>query len=627
MSEKKLEQDAVVQAFMTPLNSAQEIRDWVLTYIDIDLPLGHIDPDSNSSPAEWMWQAYRTYRYNEGDKVPGYIVLSSRDSYKTLTESIFAVLAMSHFGATIAHLAAIESQAKKAVTYVSDFIKRVTPYLAAHGKTVDAENKRQVVIVDDKGRRAYVNVIIATLQGANSEHTNILTIDEVDVMRFPKAYEEAKFIPGYDGATGQQPLTIKTSTRKFAFGMMEKEIDRSKESGEVLLRWNILDVTERCPKSRHKPDLPKVDRYIHPKLPLRNYSPEEYESIPEEKQSEYVKINAYAGCADCKLLPVCQMRLAHRPPGDRGGLYKPIAFTISQFKKFDADMAEAQLMCWKPSSHGLIYARYDETPKKGNLLSIKDAWDLFVGGAMAAPKGITLRQLVDVMLQKGIKFEAMGDWGYRHAFALVVGCQVMGQWWLVDSISVPGLDPDQQVSAARALRDRYKIRRWYMDPSQPGMMAMFKKNGMPCKKFTKDVQLGIACVKTQVVDAMNVRRLMVLDHEGNDWLKQGFKKHHYKLDSEGEPTNEPDDDEYADIMDSVRYGGQNLFGKGGRPIVGADQAAPPRQGLHGGPGLAAHEQVYESWITQRARALATQGEASGSNNNKTIFWTFGGDDS
>lgn len=626
MSERKVEQDAIAQAFLAPLNSAEEVRDWVLNYLDIELPMGHIDPDSNSSPAEWIWEAYHTYRFNLGDQKRGYIILSARDCYKTLSESIFAVLAMAHFGATIAHLAAIEAQAKKAVSYVSSFIKKIAPYLAAHGKTVDAENKRQIVIVDSKtGRQAYVNVIIATLQGANSEHTNILTIDEVDVMRFPKAYAEAKFIPGYDGATGQFPITIKTSTRKFAFGMMEKEIENIPNSGDTLLRWNIIDVTERCPKKRHRPDLPKVQRYIHPKLPLRNLSPEEYDSLQEEKKSEYSKIEAYAGCASCPLLPVCRTRLAHRPPGDRGGLYKPIAFTIGQFRGTESDMAEAQLMCWKPSSAGLVYARYDETPKKGNLMTLQEAWERFTGGALPTPKNLTLKILVDLMLQKGVKFEAMGDWGYRHAFAIVVGAQVMGEWWLVDSVAIPGLDPDQQVSVAKGIRDRYKIRRWFMDPSQPGMMQMFKKNGMPCKKFTKDVQLGIACVKTQVVDAMNVRRLKVLDHEDNKWLRNGFKKHPYKLDSEGEPTNEPDDDEYADTMDSVRYGGQNLFGKGGKAIVGTEKGGPPPDPRV--MGVIPHQdQVYESWITQRARALATEGDVSGANQTKTIFWTFGGDD-
>jgi hypothetical protein len=84
-------------------NDAEEMRMWVELYFGIKLPMGHIMPDSNSSPIEWMWEAYNTYKLNKGNEVPGFIVLSSRDSYKTLTEAMFAVIAMVHFGATVAH--------------------------------------------------------------------------------------------------------------------------------------------------------------------------------------------------------------------------------------------------------------------------------------------------------------------------------------------------------------------------------------------------------------------------------------------------------------------------------------------------------------------------------------------
>lgn len=447
-------------------------------------------------------------------------------------------------------------------------------------------------------------------------------------MRFPKAYEEAKFIPGYDGATGQHPITIKTSTRKFAFGLMEKEIQNAKEAGDLLLRWNIIDVTERCPKSRHKPQEPKVERYIHPRLPLRNISKEEYISLSAAQKEGYKPITAYSGCAGCKLLPVCQTRLAHRPEGDAGGLYKPISFTLGQFKKFDPDMGEAQLMCWKPSQSGLIYSRYEDSQLAGNLKSVAKAWEQFTGSV--APDGLTLKQLTDYMLSKGVQFEAGGDWGYRHAFAVVVSANVMGEWWLIDSISVPGLDPDQQVAAALELKDRYKIRKkWYMDPSQPGMMVMFKKKGMPCKSFTKDVQLGIALTKTQVIDSSGRRRLFIIDHEGNSWLRQGFCKHHYKLNSEGDPTTEPDDDEYADIMDTIRYKAQNMFQKAGQAIVGVSSDTPanrPKPFPNQNPLVDSNGQTnYESWLMQQARQLATddQSTSQGSNKDKTIFWSFG----
>src|ERR1019366_7594351 len=158
----------------------------------------------------------------------------------------------------VAHLAAIVSQASKAIQYIDSFITKIKPFVEALGRKVDAQSKRNISIKDGTGNVAYVNVIVATVTGANSEHTNILTIDEIDIMRFPRAYEEAKLIPGM--LNGQFPLTIKTSTRKFAFGLMEKELQNAHNAKETILRWNIIDVTEYCKPERHRPDLPKEKR-------------------------------------------------------------------------------------------------------------------------------------------------------------------------------------------------------------------------------------------------------------------------------------------------------------------------------------------------------------------------------
>ena len=187
-----------IQLFEQKFSSVKHLKDWCLEFLDIDLPSSHVDPDSNSSPAEWMFEAYNTYRNNHGDegRKQGFIVLSSRDSYKTLTESILSVILMCHFNATIAHMAAIEPQAYKAIQYINTFITKVKPVLAAQGRNIDSQSKRRIQIKEDKsGRVGYVNVIVATVQGANSEHTTVMSIDKIDVMRFPQAYEEAQLKP------------------------------------------------------------------------------------------------------------------------------------------------------------------------------------------------------------------------------------------------------------------------------------------------------------------------------------------------------------------------------------------------------------------------------------------------
>lgn len=541
-----------IELFLKKFNSPEDLQNWADIFLGIRLPKGHIYPDSNSSPVEWMWEAYNNYKLNKGNETPGYIILSSRESYKTLSESMLAVIFMLHFNATIAHLAAIESQATKALQYINSFIKKCRPYMEAMGMTIDSQSKRRVGFETQDGSISYVNVIIATVAGANSEHTNILCIDEIDVMRFPDAFEEAKFIPGV--TNGQYPLTIATSTRKYAFGLMQKEITNAESSGQKVLRWNILDITEKCPDSRHRPNLKKIERYISNRLPLKNISMDEYNNLIENEKNKYTLIKAYNGCQSCPILPICQTRLATRPSTDVGYLYKPIDFVINQFKKTPLEKAEAQLLCLRPGSTGLVYPRF--SPEIGqNVISLQMAADLLC----INPSKIELDNIVNKLHDLNVDFFAGVDWGFRHAFAITVSCNIYGQWWLIDSYSVPGLELDQMMKLSIEIRDKYSPRKWFADTSQPIFIKEFNKNRMRCAEFKKDVMGGIEYTRGRVMDSFGNRYLKILKHDRNEWLINGFNLHHFKLDSAGKPTQEPDDDEYADIMDTIRYQAQNLF--------------------------------------------------------------------
>lgn len=613
----------LVDAFLVKLDTHQQLRDWCLTYLNVDFPMGHIDPSSNSSPIEWMFEAYTNYRHNRGNEIPGYIVLSSRESYKTWTESAFAILMMCHFGCTIAHMAAIEPQSRKAIEYISSFLTKVKPFLEAVGRRIDAQNKRNVNVTDKDGGKASVTVIIATVQGANSEHTNIMSIDEVDVMRFPTAYEEAKLIPGV--FAGQFPLTIKTSTRKFAFGLMEKEIQLAPTSGDKLLRWNLLDVTERCPDKRHKPELPRQIRYIANELPLQNLSVEQYDALPDEHKDKYTQLEGHAGCATCPIFQVCKGRLASRPKEDVGGLYKPIDFTILQFKKLSPDMASAQLLCDKPSLAGLIYDRFDETEVTGNTLSISQAWESFTGEPAPATLENApdngLSKLVAVMIDKGQKFRASVDWGTRHFFVISVHALMPSQeWWWVDTFAMTGLDPEEMANYGERYNSDYDHLKFYPDNAYPGNIKMFRKRGMSCIDFKKDIDDGIRKVKSYIVDGLGRRRLKVLKHRANEQAVKMFQNHHYKLDPAGNPTREPDDEEYADIGDTGRYMGQNMpeikanFVPQDHKTTAMHRPADPKPDPNAG------------WMTNEIRKLAKDGGGKGTNKSKSILWDFAGNE-
>ena len=454
----------------------------------------------------------------------------------------------------------------------------------------------------------------------NSEHTNLMVIDEVDVVRFPQAYEEAKLIPGV--LRGRHPITIMTSTRKFAFGLMQKEIEIANEYGHPVLHWNILDITEVCPPSRHLPEEEKEIRYVAQKLPLRNISEEEWQSKIDEVKDEYTKLEAYSGCKKCSLLPVCKMRLAHRPKEDEGGLYKPIDFTINQFRKVNPDMGEAQLLCWKPSSTGLVYGRFDGEEGE-NVLTLDQAYAAFTG---VHATGILLDDIIEALHRKGIPFYVGGDWGYRHAYALVACAKLpSGDTWMFETLAIPGLEYEDMIKYALYFRDKYQPKKWFMDTSQPMFIKGFRRRRMPCKDFKKDVMGGIEAVRGHVVDASNKRRLKVLKTPENDFLIKGFGHHHFMVDAAGNVTQEPDDEEYADVMDSIRYIGQNLFSPRGNIRAGGGSSKSSvnlqkRRELYEKDPMKIHSDVMVSKI--RKLAVDGAGDSKGKSSTGQVLWDF-----
>jgi hypothetical protein len=788
----------------TLLNNQDELRDWIFTYFDVDLTAITTDEDSTSNPCHAMWTIYEALKENRGDKIPGYIMLSARSGYKTLTASMLEVLIILHFKTTVSHMAAIKSQSKKAISYVNKCLNQVKKYLDYHGWINTSSNESMISFRTPDGREPYIIVIIASISGANSAHTTVMCvgegslitvkntgiknnsrhrikiaastvfdlvksgkdvevltlnhstgsiefkkvtnafesykallkittehgnvlrcsaehrlfvhgkgyveagsvtvgdsllrlgksstynsqinhalpesnepiitpderlvnvdkivsientkqwrsidlsvmdnnnffaenilvhncIDELDVIQNPAAYQEALLIPMYDPECGLHPITVKLSTRKYLHGLMEQSLQEAPKTGEKILRWNILDIAERCPPSLHSPNKKKtkVARYIARQLPFRQISEEEYaNTIPNSQQSDWEKIEAYEGCITCPLLPACKTNLAKKPATAVGGLYKPISAVINDFKKVSPDVAEAQLLCWRPSSKGSIYGRFEADLKKDitrrNIISPEEAYEALMGIPMPKRKAMTEFEVIEVLReivnQLGLPAYAGLDWGYRHLYAIIVGVVIPnGDFWIVETFGESGLELSDQLVKAQELKERWNIKSWFVDQAYPGSIKTFESNSLKCPKFVKDVLGGIEATRTQIVDASNKRRLKVVQWEKNELIKSMFRLHHFKLDPTGRVTEEPDDEELSDIGDATRYLFQNLFSKkkGRKPIITttAMPAEDPNKMVNDAHAL--HEE-----IKRRSQAVSDPYQPQASKKNKKIFWSF-----
>lgn len=546
----------LAQLMLQPLSSAEEIKDWIRFYLDLEIPIEITDPESTSSPLSAIWEIYKTFKENSGDKTPGAILMSCREGMKTVSVSLLEILLLIHFQLDISHAAATESQSQVGIKYIESFMFKIEPLLESAGWKNSTQNKRTIQYQTPQGKAPYIKVLICTPKGMNSLHANVLFLDELDLAD-PAALKEARNIVGY--SKGIYGMTVYLSTRKYAFGNMSAALEKAPMMNYKVLQWNILDVTEKCPPSRHLPDEQKQSRYVAKNLPLVSITKESFEILPPTEKAKYDLIeNAYAGCATCPLLPVCRTRLASKPDSATGGFYKPIVSVIQKFKENDPDTAESQLMCWKPGSEGLVFPRFSLKKDNGNVISLDQAFETLTGDPR---KNVTELTLMQKLKDLQIPIYCGVDWGFTHDTVIVVLAKLPNdEIWVLDCFASPGLEFSDVLATAIGFRDRFNPDKWFCDQAMPSHIKSFNRNHMKSPSFTKDVIAGIEALRSKIVSASGKRLFKVLETVNNKKVINAITKHRFLLDGQGNSTSKPDDEPgIADICDALRYVGQNLF--------------------------------------------------------------------
>jgi len=558
-----------------PLTCAQDIKDWARAFLDLELPLEITDPGSSSSPLDAIWQVYEAAKNNSGDVTPGFIMLSCREGMKTVSVAILELLIMLHFSLTVAHGAATEEQSAVAIGYINDFMANIEPLLAIRKWVNMTQNKRTIKYKTPEGKTPFIKILICTAKGMNSLHANFLFLDELDLAD-PKAIKQGKNITGY--SRGFYGIKVYLSTRKYSVGPMQDALDKADEMNYKILNWNILDVTEACPVTRHKPELPKQDMFVAKNLPLKQLTGDEFNALPDLEKPKFDMVpNAHGGCVGCKILPVCKTRLSQKPQTATGGFYKPIVSVIQKFAENDVDIAESELMCWKPGSEGLVYPRYIDKTKDGNLVSIKQAFETLTGNP--PPANVSELNIYAILKTLDIPVYCGVDWGHTHDAVLLAMAKIPnGEVWIIDCFASPRLEIQDLLPVALNFKEKYNVLKWYCDTSAPAYIKAFVRNGMPCPKFVKDVMGGIGSVRSKIMTATGQRLLKVLEVENNKKVRTSIAKHRFLLDGQGQITATPDDDPgIADICDSLRYLGQNMFPLSGpqRPNISMMDPSTP----------------------------------------------------
>lgn len=621
----------------TPCGSKKALHRWIRRFLELDLPDGHIDPTSNSSPMELIWEVYDSARRNDENEWSRLLAYAARESIKTLAAAILEVLNVVHLGRSIVHGAAIKAQSQKAQGYVTDFFNK--PLLREY-VTLNNDSGKEIIryvhretgeiltpgeykqlkknasakdLAPYKELKYGIVIVVATMQSMNSQHAPFVVLDELDVLANPRVYKEAKMIPS--PFEGKLPKTFLTSSRKFRFGLVQEEVDNAARTGMQVRHWNIIDVTERCPDKRHRPDLPRQDIYVNAES-LEAVDADAYKGFSAERKEKFVldaadpqtpagaappTVHPHAGCLkNCRMYAMCRGRLAFQKKSDPEAkvksMLKPISHVQEQFNHVDVETAKAQLLSWKPGTTGIIYPYFES---EVHYITATQIANMVTG--IEHPIGMTKGHLLQLLKSRTtVRFRGGMDFGFTHHWSVTVAAIDGPRAFVLDCISVAELETAQQIEMAKGRIGHYPGLKIHADPEDPQSIRSFRKAGFriaAVKKGPGSVVGGINTVRTMLRPATGKPTLYFLRDDDPDGglpiLQRSLQIYHWKLDAAGNPTDEPAD-EGADENDALRYLIRGCFGKGGKVTAAKETLMPiamvvPQQA-----------QVYrqESWMSQ-----------------------------
>ena len=398
-------------------------------------------------------------------------------------------------------------------------------------------------------------------------------------------------IPGERTDRKQLPITLKISTRKSAFGLVQQEIDQAHKTKMVVRHWNVLDVTQSCPPTRHRPDLPRLPIYVDPKE-LEAIDQARYDATPDDRKPRFQKLEGYGGClTNCQMFAACRGHLATKQLSTAATL-KSVSATQLAFKRLGGspDVASAQLLSRKPSSEGLIYPRIDADV---HALTAEELLWLI---AERRVEGATPQQLANILIgELGAEWVGGIDFGYTHNFS-VSELLVVKPWAIVfDFFESAGLELEQQIALCEERGVLARNPRIYPDMAYPGSIAAFSRRKFKMIRWKKgpgSVADGIQITRGKLRPTMGQPELLFLRQSpGAMRLMELLSKYHFTKDAQGNWTDVPSEDG-DDGPDSLRYAVQNTFPSQASGVIVASASPPVAVGAHGS------DDIQQQWFSQ-----------------------------
>jgi len=590
------QQELKRKVFFTHCKTKEDLHNWCQVFLNIDIPDSIVHDSSNISPMGFLWEIYSKALDGTDLDYTQVLTYAGRDCAKTLLASIIEVLMMFHSRRNITHLAAIEAQSDKCVEYVRNHLAQ--PVLADF--FVGAKNKRisevcwyergdvfitekeyKTLSPEEHGRYTrktyYVKILVATMKSVNSDHCNFQVLDECEIFPSAKIIQESAGVLT-SGENKELPIRLLTSTRKFNGGIVQDIIDESAETGTQVRHWNIFEVTESCPPTRHLPLEPRIPIYVNDKT-LKAISEKEFEEMSTESRVDFEQKEGFAGCLSrCSLFAACSGNLATKQKSTSKFL-KPIPYVQDKFKKNDVEWVKAQLLCLKPSSEGMIYARVD---RERHAISPADMVRK-ITGREDVPDTLTKAELVSILKRQEGYFLAGMDWGFVNAYGITVAWTNGYIMLVLEGVEVSGLEMQEKLEITEKYVKPYDCQAIWADTAYPDHIKTFKRAGYKMKEWTKgagSVLSGIEITRMKLTPTFGgePQIYFLRDDLGCENLIKRIVSYRWKLDVNGDPTVAPMK-QSSDILDAFRYMVMNCFAPKGRIITESNPQSGPQSSV------------------------------------------------
>jgi hypothetical protein len=586
------------EMFFEPCKTKEELQQFLLLFLKLDLPDHSVDELSTSTPMDFIWEVYHTMLTNEGPF--RHAAAAARGTAKTLVSATIEFLSMIHFRRDTVHTSALKQQSKKALKYMNKFCN--IDVLRQYFKTESTFELELVNLPKNtyttKNDARLVSVA-STIQGVNGERSNCLVFDELDLVSRDVISEAAMQQTPTLCGNMFEPVTIYLSSRKTNDGPVQDIIEEA-EAGSTSIRlhkYSMVDWMQKCPESVHGPHGLKFwvnsdNLKIH------------FDELPETEQpSSYVERVGYENCRTCPALVVCQGRSANQESTSK--FLKSRQFVGSQIQDVkDPKKIIAQLLNWRPESTGIVFSSFSRTVHSGNA----DRVYSWMFGTDQVPENTNKDSIYKRAMEEGWQCVFGIDWGYYDPAVVVVvlyhkktdRCVVLH----VRSATSHANNKWAE-SVIHFEAKRFPPHMICPDMADAASHTYFQSARLPVRnKKPMRIETGVSQVRGLMFDPSTQQsKFMILNADDqSEWAIQSLLKWRHSTTVTGAVDFSAfEDDEWTHAPDSIRYA-LDIFIKKHQVSFATAQVSPKQEAL----SRSVADSGVEEYQKQYARLLSTQ---------------------